>query len=76
MDLLSPSSTLSRCPYKGTAEWYSVTVEHKCYPDFAWWYRHPVHETAPIAALVAFYNEKVDLFVDGLRHERPVTQWS
>jgi hypothetical protein len=29
-----------------------------------------------IAGLACFYNEKVDLFVDGVREERPVTQFA
>ena len=76
MDLLTPVDTLTRCPYKGVAEWYSVDVDGRHYDDFVWWYRNPAHESAPIAALVAFYNEKVDLIVDGVRLERPVTQFS
>ena len=29
-----------------------------------------------IAGLIAFYNEKVDLYVDGVRQERPSTKFS
>ena len=76
MDLLTPSAKLTQCPYKGTAEYYAVAAGGKTHPDFVWWYRHPVRESAPIAALVAFYNEKVDLVVDGIRQERPRTQFS
>jgi hypothetical protein len=32
-----------------------------------------MRELLPIAGLVAFYNEKVDLFLDGERLERPHT---
>jgi uncharacterized protein (DUF427 family) len=76
MELLLPSDNLTRCPYKGVAEWYSVSVDGKTYEDFVWWYRNPAHESAAIAALVAFYNEKVDLIIDGVRQDRPVTQFS
>jgi len=76
MELLTPSDKVSRCPYKGIAEYYSVTVNGKRHDDVVWWYRHPAHESAPIAALVAFYNERVDLIVDGVRQVRPVTSFT
>ena len=76
MELLTPSSATSRCPYKGTAEYYSVTVGGTTYDDYAWWYRHPVSESAGIEGLVCFYNEKVDLTVDGVPEERPRTKFA
>ena len=76
MDLLTASDSLTRCPYKGVAEYYSVNLGGKTYDDIVWWYRNPAHESAAIAALVAFYNEKVDHIVDGVREERPVTTFS
>ncbi len=76
MDLLSATATTTRCPYKGTAEYYSVTVGERSHRDVAWWYRNPAHESAQIAALVAFYNERVDLVVDGVREQRPDTIFS
>ncbi len=33
--------------------------------DLAWWYPHPTAEAAQIAGYLCFYNERVDLFVDG-----------
>ena len=63
-------------PYKGTAEYYDLTVDGKTYPDFVWWYRHPTHESDRIEGLLAFYNEKVDVFVDGELRERPRTPFS
>jgi uncharacterized protein (DUF427 family) len=44
--------------------------------DLAWSYRTPLAETQKIAGLVSFYNEKVDLYVDGVLQERPVTKFS
>ena len=41
--------------------------------DLAWSYEFPTASLLPIAGLVAFYNEKVDLFVDGVRQGRPHT---
>ena len=76
LELLTPSATTTRCPYKGTAEYYSVTVDGTTYDDFVWWYRSPAHESAGIAGLVAFYNEKVDITLDGVRLARPSTHFS
>jgi len=44
--------------------------------DLAWSYDFPTRELLPIAGLVAFYNEKVDLFVDGEPLPRPSTPFS
>ena len=44
--------------------------------DLAWVYRTPVQESVRIAGLACFYNEKVDLCVDGVLEERPHTKFS
>lgn len=71
MDLLANSPTTSHCPYKGTAEYYSVTVEGTTHRDLVWSYPDPIPESRTIAGLLAFYDEHVDVFVDGLLEERP-----
>jgi uncharacterized protein (DUF427 family) len=76
LDLLTPTATTSQCPYKGTAEYYSVTVDGTKHDDAVWWYRAPLRESEGIAGLVAFYNERVDIIVDGERLERPRTKFS
>jgi len=76
LDLLTATETTSQCPYKGTAEYYTLTIDGTAHDDLVWWYRHPAQESAGIAGLVAFYNEKVDLIVDGDRLERPRTHFS
>jgi len=76
LDLLTPTDSTTQCPYKGTAEYYSVTIDGTKHDDAVWWYRAPLHESAGIAGLVCFYNEKVDLIVDGERLERPRTKFS
>lgn len=75
-ELLVPSETVSRCPYKGTAAYWSVRTGDALHPDVAWTYTEPVPECPRIAGLVAFFNEKVDLFVDGAPEQRPRTPWS
>jgi uncharacterized protein (DUF427 family) len=74
---LLPSDTVSSCPYKGTTSGYwSVAVNGSEYPDLAWAYDFPTRQLQPIAGLVAFYNEKVDVIIDGVRVERPDTHFS
>jgi len=76
MDMLTPTDSESHCPYKGQAEWWSVRTGDSLHEDLAWSYRTPLPESQKIAGLVAFYNEKVDIYVDGVRQERPSTKFS
>jgi uncharacterized protein (DUF427 family) len=76
MDLLTPTDTETQCPYKGQAEYWSVQIGETVHADLAWSYRMPLPESQKIAGLVSFYNERVDLFVDGELQERPVTSFS
>ena len=65
LDLLEPSSRMTQCPYKGNAQYYSVRVGDALHQDVIWYYPFPIAECPNIANLLAFYNEKVDLYVDG-----------
>jgi uncharacterized protein (DUF427 family) len=44
--------------------------------DLVWSYRMPLPESQKVAGLVAFYNEKTDIYVDGVLQERPHTKFS
>jgi uncharacterized protein (DUF427 family) len=44
--------------------------------DLAWSYRTPLPESEKVAGLIAFYNEKLDIHVDGVLQERPSTKFS
>jgi uncharacterized protein (DUF427 family) len=66
LDLLRPSDTRTHCPYKGTAAYWSLEVNGRLHEDLVWIYRTPLPESQKIAGLACFYNEKVDLFVDGV----------
>jgi uncharacterized protein (DUF427 family) len=76
MDLLTPTDTVSHCPYKGRAEWWSVRAGDGVHEDLAWSYPAPLPESQKIAGLVSFYDEKVDVYVDGVLQERPSTKFS
>jgi uncharacterized protein (DUF427 family) len=73
LDLLEPSETVTHCPYKGQAQTWSVRVGERLYEDLAWSYPTPLPESEGIAGLIAFYNEKVHLIVDGVPWQRPST---
>jgi uncharacterized protein (DUF427 family) len=71
MELLEPTASLTRCPYKGEASYWSVTAGGTRHEDLAWSYPRPLPESTRIAGHVAFYNERVDVEVDGVLQERP-----
>jgi uncharacterized protein (DUF427 family) len=71
-DLLDTSDTVTRCAYKGEANYWSAAGE----PDIAWGYQAPLRDAAEIAGRIAFFNERVDVYVDGILQERVVTPWS
>ena len=74
---LVPSPTQTACPYKGrTTAYWSARIGDRVYDDLAWSYEFPTRQLLPIAGLVAFYDEKVDVVLDGVRQERPVTKFS
>ena len=67
---LRSTDSQTSCPYKGTTTTYwSAEVGGHEHEDVAWCYDFPVTAVASIAGLVAFYNEKVDLVLDGRRLE-------
>jgi uncharacterized protein (DUF427 family) len=74
---LVASETVTACPYKGrTTGYWSVRVGDTLHADLAWKYDFPTRQLLPIAGLIAFYDEKVDVFVDGELQVRPVTHFS
>jgi len=76
MDLLSPTETATACPYKGTARYWSATVDAKTHDDIVWGYDSPLPESQKVTGLVSFYNEKVDIYVDEELDEQPKTKFS
>jgi uncharacterized protein (DUF427 family) len=73
---LVPSDTVTACPYKGTTSGYwSVRAGGTEHKDLAWSYDFPTRQLLPITGMIAFYNEKVDTFIDGEPAERPQTHF-
>jgi uncharacterized protein (DUF427 family) len=76
MGLLMPTGNVTHCPYKGQAQYWSVRLGDRLVEDLAWSYRTPLPESQKIAGLVAFYTERIDLFIDDQLQQRPVTKFS
>jgi len=76
VEALEPTSNRSRCPYKGVAdEWWSV-AGHSEPSNVAWSYTSPLPAVGKIAGMIAFYNELVDITLDGVAMDRPVSVFS
>ncbi len=73
---LIPSETRSVCAYKGQASYASVAVGGQLLTDIAWTYEQPLREASQVRGLLAFFDERVDVVLDGTRLDRPVTPWS
>lgn len=72
MDLLEESRKRTTCAYKGHASYYSAAGAS----DIAWTYLDPLVDAARVRGLIAFFDERADVTVDGQLQERPRTQWS
>ena len=75
-DVLRRTSSETTCPFKGQASYWSVEVGDEVYEDIVWSYGTPIPDAEGITGLLCFYNERVDLNVDGERLLRPVTPFS
>lgn len=74
---LQDSDTVTHCPYKGEASYKSVRLaDGSVQDDVIWYYRDPRAEVAAIADRLCFFNERVDLELDGESQERPESPWS
>jgi uncharacterized protein (DUF427 family) len=64
-ELLAPSETNTVCPYKGVASYYSVKSGDETFEDLVWYYPEPLPEAQKVKDHLCFYDEKVELEVDG-----------
>jgi uncharacterized protein (DUF427 family) len=62
--------------YKGIAQYYPVRIGNELIRDICWYYRYPTNPMAEVANRIAFFNERVDLHVDGEKQARQKTVWS
>jgi uncharacterized protein (DUF427 family) len=74
---LEPTDTVTRCPYKGTAAYYAVRRQNgDTIKDLIWHYDEPLPAVERIAGRLCFFNERVDVEVDGELESRPETNWA
>jgi uncharacterized protein (DUF427 family) len=71
MELFEPTSTHTQCPYKGTASYWTLRTEGGVLEDVAWSYLDPLPESSRAAGLISFYNDRVQIEVDGVVEEQP-----
>jgi len=74
--LLRPTSSETVCPFKGQASYWSLELDDERHDDLVWSYESPIPQAEGVTGLLCFYNERVDLVVDGEALERPVTPYS
>jgi uncharacterized protein (DUF427 family) len=72
-DLLRPTDRQTHCPYKGNASYFSVDTGTRAHRDVVWLYRTPLPESQKVAGLLCFYDERVEMWVDGVKQERPAS---
>ncbi|HEU5486266.1 MAG TPA: DUF427 domain-containing protein [Microlunatus sp.] len=73
---LRPSDRRSACAYKGRATYWSAVVGDEVLPDLVWSYPEPLPDMQLITGRVSLFNERLDVFVDGVAQPKPVTPWS
>ena len=74
---LERTETTTYCPYKGTtSDYWSARIGDAVHADIAWSYAYPSPQVLQIAGLVAFYDERVDTFLDDVPVDRPRTKFS
>ena len=71
LDLLAPTDKRTGCAYKGYASYFSAETNGQVHENIAWSYVFPFAECAKIANYISFYNESVDVYIDGVLQERP-----
>jgi uncharacterized protein (DUF427 family) len=76
MDLFEKTRARTQCPYKGDASYWSIVAGDRTYRNIVWGYLEPIQESIKISRLLSFFNEKVDIFVDGELERRPESLWS
>ena len=76
LELFEPTRLTTRCPYKGIASYWSARIGDHLIKNVLWSYADPIPENPKIKGLLCFFNERVDLYVDGELQARPLSPWS
>jgi uncharacterized protein (DUF427 family) len=73
---LRPTDLHTTCAYKGSTTHYTAVLPDGELANIAWSYPQPLPDAAEVAGLVCFYQERLDLLIDGEPVERVQTPWS
>ncbi|WCB93437.1 hypothetical protein DSM104299_02150 [Baekduia alba] len=72
---LEPTNLRTACPYKGTAGYWSVRDAPELPDDVVWSYPSPLPAQEALRDRLAFFDEHVDVLVDGVLQKRPASRW-
>jgi uncharacterized protein (DUF427 family) len=73
---LQESDTVTHCPYKGHAGYFSVLLASgELGKDLVWSYADPLPDALRVGGLLCFFNERVDIELDGVLQEQPDSPW-
>ena len=61
MELLIPSESVTHCPHKGDARYWSIKLDDHDLEDVVWSYETPIEAMSAISGLLCFYDERVQL---------------
>jgi len=64
MDLLTPTTHSTHCPFKGDASYWTVTVGDRSAENAVWSYPEPIAEVPELKGHVAFYWNKMDQWLE------------
>ena len=62
-ELFTATDHTTECPFKGTAEYWTLAADGRVVENVAWSYATPLSEVAGIAGYVSFYDEKLRVVV-------------
>jgi uncharacterized protein (DUF427 family) len=75
-DLLTATTRETTCPFKGEASYWSLRLGDDVHENLVWSYESPIPDADGITGLMCFFNERVDVVVDGEKQPRPETPYS
>ena len=75
-ELLDATDKATSCPFKGAASYWSVETDGRRHENVVWSYEEPIEGMEGIAGRLAFFDEMVDVVIDGELQSRPQTQWT
>ncbi len=73
---LRPSEHVTWCAYKGRASYLSAVIGDRLVDDLVWTYPAPLYDAERVRDMLCFFDERVDVHLDGTLLRRPVTPWS